>query len=90
MCCDGCPIDCSTSCLLDGSSPGINTSTSDWESQLVRVRKSDASLGRITFDYVLLTFGFDTAVSLTLVEMDVFLCPEWNISALLIARIVAT
>ena len=29
-------------------------------------------------------FGFDTAVSLTSIELDLFLCPEWNIGASLI------
>ena len=81
----GSPSGCSTSYLLDGNSPVINTSTSDWASQLVTVRKNDAIPGRITFDHVVLTFGFDTAVSLTSIELDLFLCPEWNISAPLIA-----
>ena len=74
-----------TSYLSDGSSPAINTSTSDWASQLVTVRKNDAIPGRITFDHVVLTLGFDTAVSLTSIELDLFLCPEWNIGAPLIA-----
>ena len=75
--------DCPSSYLLDGNSPAIDTSTSDWASQLVTVRKNDA--GRIMFDHVVLTFGFDTAVSLTSIELDLFLCPEWNIGAPLIA-----
>ena len=29
----------------------------------------------------MLTFGFDTAVSLIAIELDLFLCPEWNIGA---------
>ena len=29
----------------------------------------------------MLTFGFDTAVSMTSIELDLFLCPEWNIGA---------
>ena len=77
--------DYATSYLLDGNSPAIDTSTSDWASQLVTVRKNDAIPGRITFDHVVLTFGFDTAVSLTSIELDLFLCPEWNIGAPLIA-----
>ena len=36
--------DCPSSYLLDGNSPAINTSTSDWASQLVTVRKNDASV----------------------------------------------
>ena len=66
--------------LLDGNSPAIDTSTSDWAFQLVTVRKNDATLN-IPFDHVVLTFGFDTAVSLTSIELDLFLCPEWNIGA---------
>ena len=66
--------------LLDGNSPAIDTSTSDWASQLVTVRKNDATHD-ILFDHVVLTFGFDTAVSLTSIELDLFLCPEWNIGA---------
>ena len=70
----------SESYLVDGCSPTINTSTSNWASQLVTVRKvsDDAQL---QFDHVLLTFGFNTAVSLTAIELDLFLCPEWNIDA---------
>ena len=70
----------SESYLVDGCSPTINTSTSNWASQLVTVRKvsDDAQLH---FDHVLLTFGFNTAVSLTAIELDLFLCPEWNIGA---------
>ena len=40
--------------------------------------QNDAIPGRITFDHVVLTFGFDAAVSLT---SNLFLCPEWNIGA---------
>ena len=66
--------------LVDGSSPAINTSTSNWASQLVTVRRvSDSYL--IAVDHVLLTFGFNTAVLLTAIELDLFLCPEWNIGA---------
>ena len=67
--------------LVDGNSPAIDTSTSDWASQLVTVRKNDPIPGGIEFDHVVLTFGFDTAVSLTSIELDLFLCPEWNIGA---------
>ena len=78
-----CPSGCFTSYLLDGNSPIIDTSTSDWASQLVTVRKSFTN--DIPFTHVLLTFGFDTAVSLTGIELDLFLCPEWKIGAPLIA-----
>ena len=66
----------SMSHLVDGCSPDIDTSTSDWASQLVTVRKSVTP-----FSHVLLTFGFDTVVSLTGFELDLFLCPEWKIGA---------
>ena len=72
---------CSSGCsalLLDGISPTIDTSTSDWASQLVTVRTEN-----LQFPHVLLTFGFDTAVSVTGIELqlDMFICPEWNIGA---------
>ena len=65
--------------LVDGCSPAIDTSTSDWASQLVTLRKTQTD--EITFNHTVLTFGFDTAVTLTGIEMDLFLCPEWGISA---------
>ena len=70
----------SRSYLVDGCSPDIDTSTSDWASQLVTVRRSGGN-ANITFHHVLLTFGFDTAVSLTEIEMDWFLCSDWGIGA---------
>ena len=70
----------SESYLVDGCSPAINTSTSNWASQLVTVRMVYDS-DQIHFDHVLLTFGFNTAVSLTAIELDLFLCPNWNIGA---------
>ena len=73
-----CSSGCST--LLDGISPTIDTSTSDWASQLVTVRATEYT-ENIPFPHVLLTFGFDTAVSLTGIELDMFICPEWNIHA---------
>ena len=70
----------SMSHLVDGCSPDIDTSTSDWASQLVTVRRS-GSTNNIPFVHVLLTFVFDSAVSLTGIELDLFLCPEWKIGA---------
>ena len=72
--------DNSESYLVDGCSPDINTSTSNWASQLVTVRKNEAN-GVIHYDHVVLTFNFGTAVSPTSIELDLFLCPEWNIGA---------
>ena len=65
--------------LVDGCSPDIDTSTSDWASQLVTVRSGTTS--NFPLQHVLLTFGFDTAVSLTGIELDLFLCPEWKSGA---------
>ena len=73
--------DCPSSYLLDGNSPAIDTSSSDWASQLVTVRKIDAYTLDVPYDHVVLTFGFDTAVTLTSIELDLFLCSEWNIGA---------
>ena len=73
--------DCnSQSDLVDGVSPDIDTSTSDWASQLVTVRRNEGTADT-NLDYVLLTFGFETNVSLTGIEMDLFLCPDWSIGA---------
>ena len=66
--------------LSDGNSPAIDTSTSNWASHLVTVRKNGAN-DDITFDHVVLTFGFDAAISPGKIELDLFLCPEWNIGA---------
>ena len=62
--------------LVDGISPAIDTSTSNWASQLVTVKKNDAN-----DDHAVLTFVIDPAVSLTTIELDLFLCPELNIGA---------
>ncbi|CAI8055993.1 hypothetical protein GBAR_LOCUS30510, partial [Geodia barretti] len=76
--CGGVMMCGSQSYLIDGCSPNINTSTSNWASRLVTVRRNEGTHG-INFAHVLLTFGFDTAVSLTGIEMDLFNCPDWNI-----------
>ena len=62
--------------LVDGDSPVI----ADWASQLVTVRKNEKN-DVINFDHVVLTFGFDPAMSPTAIELDLFLCPEWKIGA---------
>ena len=74
----------SESYLVDGCSPTIDTSTSNWASQLVILKKvSDHD--DIQIDHVLLTFGFNTALLPTAIELDLFLCPEWNIGAPIIS-----
>ena len=70
----------SQSYLVDGCSPDIDTSTSDWASQLVTVRSNEGTAA-IPFAHVLLTFGFETNVFLTGIEMDLFHCPDWGIGA---------
>ena len=70
----------SQSYLVDGCSPDIDTSISDWASQLVTVRRNERTF-ILPFAHVLLTFGFDTAVSLSGIEIDLFLCPDWGIGA---------
>ena len=75
MVCNG-----SQSYLVDGCSPDTDTSTSNWASQLATVRRNEGTPS-INFPHVLLTFGFDTAASLTGIEMDLFNCSDWNIGA---------
>ena len=67
----------SESYLVDGCSPTIDTNISNWASQLVTVRKREES----DVTNVTLIFDFDTAVSPDSIELDLFLCPEWNIGA---------
>ena len=76
----GSPGNGAISYLIDGVSPDIDTSISNWASQLVTVRRSEGIQHPVLqFPHVLLTFGFDTAVSLTGIEMDLFNCSDWNI-----------
>ena len=79
MVCGGCG-DPPGSYLVDGKSPAFDTESSDWASQLVTVRRIGAT-ELFPFTHVLLTFAFDTAVSLTGIGIDLFLCPDWNIGA---------
>ena len=72
----------SQSYLVDGCSPDIDTSISDWASQLVTVRRNKGNSDiDIAYAHVLLTFGFNTSVSPTEIEIDLFQCPDWDISA---------
>ena len=48
------------------------------------VRKTPRN-DEIQFDHVLLTFVFDTAVTLTGIELELFFCPEWGIGAPMIS-----
>ena len=74
----------SQSYLVDGCSPDIDTNTSDWASQLVTVRRNERS-DDIDIPHIVLTFGFETAVSPSEIEIDFFHCPEQGIAAPLIA-----
>ena len=70
----------SQSYLVDGCSPDMNTS--DWAAQLVTVRRNEGNNDNdIEFAHVLLTFGFEPAVSPTEIEIDLFHCPEQGIGA---------
>ena len=71
---------CDCSFLVDGVSPNIDTSDNDWAAQLVTVRRNEGTVD-IPPPHVLLTFGFDTAVSPTGIEIDFFHCPDWGIGA---------
>ena len=68
----------STSCVLDGNIPSINTNDPNWASQLETVRKNDAN-DNIAFDHVVLTFSFSQNITLRLVELYMLNCPEWKI-----------
>ena len=70
----------SQSYLVDGCYPDIDTNTSDWAAHLVTVRRNEGT-SDIAFAHVLLTFGFETAVSPTEIEIDLFHCPDWDIGA---------
>ena len=66
--------------LIDDNIPVINTAAPNWASQLVTVRKNSPTLA-IPYDHVLLVFDYISNVSLILVELNLFYCPEWNIGA---------
>ena len=76
---DGVMVCMSQSYLVDGCSPAIDTSTSDWASQLVTMIESRKIDGHVYRSHVVLTFGFESIVAVTSVEIDLFYCPEWNI-----------
>ena len=81
---DGVTVCRSLSYLVDGCSPDIDTNTSEWASHLVTVRRIEGAPNTINYDHVQLTFGFETAVSPTGIEIDLLLCPEQGIGAPLI------
>ena len=77
---DGVEVCRSQSYLVDGCSPDINTSSPDWTFQLVTVKKVQYN-NRFLFAHVLLTLGFETPISVGKIEVNLFLCPEFNIGA---------
>lgn len=72
--------DPTTSHLLDGESPNINTSNPNWASQLVTVKKNEKN-DIVPVDHVILTFSFSTPQRFRLIEIDMFLCLSWNTGA---------
>ena len=66
--------------LVDDNIPVLNTAAPNWASQLVTVRKNSPTVA-IPYDHVLLIFDYSSRVSLILVELNLFYCPEWNIGA---------
>ncbi|CAI8020644.1 hypothetical protein GBAR_LOCUS12336 [Geodia barretti] len=67
--------------LVDNISPDIQTGNANWAARLVTVRKNEPS-ELVASNHVLLSFDFTPAVSLTAIELDLFLCPQWDIGAL--------
>ena len=76
----GVPNSGSESFLTDGIIPVLNTTGSNWTSELVTVRKNSASVA-VTYDHVLLAFEFKKPVSLTSITLSLFNCPQWDIGA---------
>ena len=74
----GSPGNTGYSYLVDGCSPHVNTYHHDWASELVTVRMIESSK-LLNYPHVLLTFGFDTPVSMTGMQIDMFNCPDWKI-----------
>ena len=70
----------STSYIIDNSTPDIDTSAPNWASRIATVRKNTAT-HNIPYDNVVLVFNTIDVVNLTSVELDMFICPQWNIGA---------
>ena len=74
---------CSTgneSFINDGNIPMLNTTDPNWASELVTVRKN-SDTKKNPYDHVVLTFAFQSPVSLTSINMSLFNCPQWSIGA---------
>ena len=64
--------------LVDGCSPELDTRASDWASELVTLRRNEGSIV-LPFPNVFVSFVFNRPISVNGIEIDLFLCPEWNI-----------
>ena len=63
---------------VDGCSPELDTRTSDWASELVTLRRDEGGV-ILPYPNVFVSFVFDRPVPVNGIEIDLFLCPEWNI-----------
>ena len=70
----------SESFLTDGVNPVINTTDPNWASELVTVRKNNATW-IIPYDHAVLSFLFQPPVSLKSIRLSLFKCPQWGIGA---------
>ena len=67
--------------LTDGLVPTVDTSVTDWASELLTIKKVQEIPGEISLEHVLLTFNFAQAVQITAVYIDLLFCPQWGIGA---------
>ena len=66
--------------LIDGVNPVINTTDTDWASELVTMKKRNPIVN-IPYDHVVLAFLFEPLVSLKSITLSLFQCPQWGIGA---------
>ena len=71
----------SESFLIDNHDPVINTTDRNWASQLVTVRKNNRTYN-FEYDHVIMSFLFQSPVSLTSIKLSLFKCPQWRIGPL--------
>ena len=70
--------DGSESFLIDNHDPVINTTDHNWASQLVTVRKNNRTYN-FDYDHVIMSFLFQSPLSLTSIKLSLFKCPQWHI-----------
>ena len=73
--------DGSESFLTDDHDRVINTNDRNWASQLVTVRKNNRTYN-FDYDHVIMSFLFQSPVSLTSIKLSLFKCPQWGIGPL--------